>query len=173
MRVNMKIISLVKACMTDNMNIFKIKKRANNDSSNKAFLMFIIALFTYSIWSYATLIIEPLKETKSEYALLTFFGIITAILTLIEGIYKSSSLMFNCNDDDLLLSLPIKRSTVLFIRVFKFYVFEIMYNALFLIPALVVYILSNINTCTISFTYNTYNCILHNWWNNISYFIKI
>lgn len=67
------------------------------------------------------------------------FVIITSALTLIEGIYKSGNLLFNCKDDNLLLSLPIKRGTVLFIRVFKFYVFELLYNSLFLLPAIIVY----------------------------------
>lgn len=134
-----KIISLLKACMTDNMNLFKIKNKKTNKSSNKAVLILVVILFFFSIWSYANMIMEPLIEVHLEYVLLTLFVLITTILTLIEGVYKSSSLLFNCKDDDLLLSLPIKKSTVLFVRVFKFYVFELMYNSLFLIPAIVVY----------------------------------
>jgi len=67
------------------------------------------------------------------------FVMLTFILTVIEGIYKSSNLLFNCKDDALLLSLPIKKSTVLFIRIFKFYIFELLYNSLFLLPAIIVY----------------------------------
>ena len=38
-------------------------------------------------------------------------------LQIMEGIYKTSSLLFNCKDDNLLFSLPIKRSEVLLDRI--------------------------------------------------------
>ena len=68
------------------------------------------------------------------------FIFLTTILTIIEGIYKSSNLLFNCKDDNLLFSLPINKRTVLFIRIFKFYIFELLYNSMFLIPAMIAYI---------------------------------
>ena len=82
---------------------------------------------------------EPLKGTGLEFVLLTLFILFTSIMTLIEGIYKSGNLLFNCKDDNLLLALPLKKSTVLFVRIMKFYVFELLYNSLFLLPAMVVY----------------------------------
>ena len=135
----MKIISLIKATMTDNMNLFRIRNKDKNKSSNKIMVAFLVIFFFFYIWSFANTIMEQLIETHTEYVLLTLFVLITTILTLVEGIYKSGSLLFNCKDDDLLLSLPIKKSMALFIRVFKFYIFELLYNSLFLVPAIVVY----------------------------------
>ena len=74
-----------------------------------------------------------------DFVLLAMFVFLTSILTIIEGIYKAGNLIFNCKDDNLLLSLPIKRSTVVFIRIFKFYLFELMYNSVFLVPSMIVY----------------------------------
>lgn len=135
-----KIISLIKASMTDNMSLFKIYKKNQTKTSKKLLPLFLFFAVFVSIWSYANMIMEPLLTVNLEFVLLTLFVIITAFLTLIEGVYKSSNLLFNCKDDDLLLSLPIKKSTVLFIRILKFYVFELMYNSLFLLPAIVVYV---------------------------------
>ena len=134
-----KLVSLIKACMTDNMSLFKIKNKKSGKKSNAILPIFLGICVFFSIWSYANIIIEPLIEVKLEYVLLTLFVLLTSILTLVEGIYKTSSLLFNCKDDNLLLSLPIKKSTVLFVRVFKFYVFELIYNTLFMLPAMVVY----------------------------------
>ena len=64
----------------------------------------------------------------------------TSFFIIIEGVYKSGPLLFNCKDDQLLLSLPIKRSTVFFVRVFKFYVFELIFNVLFILPLIISYI---------------------------------
>ena len=132
-----KIIALIKTSMTDNMSLFKIKK---NNLSKKVIPIFLVIMIFSSIWSYANMIMEPLAKVHFEYVLLTLFVLLTSIMTLIEGIYKASNLLFNCKDDDLMFSLPIKKNTVLFIRILKFYIFELLYNTLFLLPAMVVYI---------------------------------
>lgn len=135
-----KIISLIKACMTSDMSLFKIKNNNQSKRSRVLLPIFLFIMVFFSIWSYANMIIEPLTKIHLEYVLLSIFVLFTFILTLVEGIYKSSNLLFNCKDDNLLLSLPIKRRTVLFIRVFKFYVFELIYNTMFMAPAMITYI---------------------------------
>lgn len=134
-----KIISLLKASMTDGMNIFKIYTKKKN-TFTKIILPIILTLIIMGyMFSYSKIIIEQLATVKMEYVLLSLFVIVTSLMTLIEGIYKSGNLLFNCKDDDLLFSLPIKKSTVLFIRVFKFYIFELIFNSIFIIPAMIVY----------------------------------
>ena len=136
-----KLFSLIKASMTEGMNIFKINTKKTNVFS-KIILPVIITFFLMSVvFSYSELIIKPLRIVHMEFALLTLFILLTSIMTIMEGIYKTSSLLFNCKDDNLLLSLPIKRSAVLFVRIFKFYIFELLYNSLFLIPPMIMYAL--------------------------------
>ena len=134
-----KLISLIKACMTDNMNLFRVKQKNQSQASKRVLAIFIAAIFLFAIWSYANMMMDPLKGTGGEILVLTVFMAFAVVLTLMEGVYKTSNLLFNCKDDNLLLSLPIKKSTVLFIRIFKFYVFELMYNTLIILPAMVVY----------------------------------
>ena len=144
-----KLMSLIKACMTDNMNLFRLKQKNKSAASKKIFPIFIAIIFLFAMWSYANMVMEPLAGTGNEVLVLTIFILFSVILTVIEGIYKTSSLLFNCKDDNLLLSLPIKKTTVLFIRIFKFYVFELMYNTILVLPAMVVYA-SNVS---VSWTY--------------------
>ena len=133
-----KMLSLIKTSMSDNMELFKINKKSQTKS--KKFLPFFLGIMFLGYASmYANMIIEPLIGVNLEYVMLSLFAIITSFLTLAEGIYKSGNLMFNCKDDNLMFSLPIKKSTILFIRIFKFYIFELIYNSLFLVPAMVVY----------------------------------
>jgi len=134
-----KLLSLIKATLSSDMSLFKIKSKSDKKTSKIGFLIFITVLIFISIYSYAEMFMEPLSNVHLEYVLLTIFIVLTAILTLSEGVYKASSLIFNCKDDNLLLSLPIKKSTVIFIRIFKFYLFELLYNSLFLAPAMVSY----------------------------------
>lgn len=150
-----KLYSLIKACMTSDMSLFKIKKNKNKKSS--ILLPVIIALYLmFMIWGTANSLFEKLAPMKLEYVVLSIFIFSISIMTFIEGIYKAGPLMFNCKDDELLLSLPIKRRTVLFVRIFKFYIFELLFNSLFLLPSMIAYIRwgQNINwtyylTCTI------------------------
>ena len=134
-----KLYSLIRACMTSDMKIFKIKTKKNSKSA--ILLPLFIALYLmFVIWGSANTMFEKIAPLHICYILLSLFVFSVSLLTFIEGIYKTGSLIFNCKDDQLLLSLPIKRRTVLFIRVFKFYVFELLYNTIFLLPIMVAYI---------------------------------
>lgn len=134
-----KMISLFKASMTEGMNLFKVKTKKKSPFTKVVLPILIAILLMGVMYSYSELIMEKLAPVNMQFVLLTIFIILTSVLIIVEGIYKSGNLLFNCKDDDLLLSLPIKKSTVLFIRVFKFYIFELLYNSIFLLPAMLVY----------------------------------
>lgn len=134
-----KIISLIRASMTEDMNLFKVSTKKKSFFSKYIIPLFLVLTLMGVMYSYSELIINELTKVNMEFVLLTIFILFTSIMTIIEGIYKSGNLLFNCKDDNLLLSLPIKKSTVLFIRIFKFYVFELLYNSLFLLPSIVIY----------------------------------
>lgn len=134
-----KIYSLLKACMSSDMNIFKIKQKKDN-KSNKFLPLFISLCLMFSIWTYANMLFEKMAPLHLQFIVLALAAFTTALMVIVEGVYKAGPLIFNCKDDQLLLSLPIKRRTVLFVRVFKFYIFEVLFNALFLIPVSVAYI---------------------------------
>ena len=134
-----KLYSLIRACMTSDMSLFKIKTKKNGKRS--ALLPLFIALYLmFVIWSSANTMFEKLAPMNLAYVLLSIFAFAISIMTFMEGFYKAGPLIFNCKDDDLLLSLPIKRRTVLFIRVFKFYLFELLFNSMFLLPIMIAYI---------------------------------
>lgn len=134
-----KLYSLIRACMTSDMNIFKIKRKKDNKKSGIVLLLFISLCFMFSIWTYANMFFEKMAPMHLQSIVLSLFVFLISILTIGEGIYKTGPLLFNCKDDGLLLSLPIKKSTVLFIRIFKFYVFELIFNSLFIIPLIIAY----------------------------------
>ncbi|MBR4350937.1 MAG: hypothetical protein IKP98_01800 [Bacilli bacterium] len=135
-----KLISLLKACMSSDMNIFRINSKKKKGKSSIV-LPIILAVYLMGYFGFMAFgLFSELDKTNNAYVLLSVFAAAITLLTLIEGMYKTSSLLFNCKDDDLLLSLPIKKSTVIFVRIFKFYVFELLYNSLFLLPIIIAYI---------------------------------
>ena len=134
-----KIWSLIKACMTSDMAIFKLNIKGKSKTTKLIIIGLIVICFMISTWSYAQMLLEQLAPVNMGFIALALFVFIIAIMTLIEGVYKSGSLLFNCKDDELLLSLPIRKSTVLFIRILKFYLFELLFSLLFTIPLVISY----------------------------------
>ena len=115
-----KYYSLIRASMTSGMNLFKIKTK----SQRSAILipLFLAGYLMFMMWGVANTFYEKLAPLHLQVVAVSLGVFSVSILTFMEGIYKSGPLLFNCKDDQLLLSLPIKKSTVLFVRIFKFYV---------------------------------------------------
>lgn len=134
-----KIFSLIKATFSQNMNFFNYKSKKN--SKNKlTFPIFLFLLVAVSIGGYAELIAKPLDEVNLTYVMLTMFIFLVSVLSFMQGIYKSQGILFECKDNDMLFSLPIKKSTILFLRIFKLIAFQYIYNLMFLLPCYVIYI---------------------------------
>lgn len=149
-----KLISLIKATMTSNMQIFKINTKGKKGKVNIMLVSLIAIYLMGAIFGYAWYFLDKLSQANIEYLLLPLAVFFISLLTIVEGIYKCGPLVFNCKDDQLLLSLPIKKNTVLFIRLLKFYVFELMFNSLFLLPVLLAYIIF-VKVTSISFYITT------------------
>lgn len=134
-----KTFALLKALLTEGMNPFRVsgKKQTRFTKIGLPLLVGIMVMFGMGV--YGESMMEPLAETGMEYVVLSIFVVFMALFTLMEGIYKSSGLLFNCRDDDLVLALPIKKSTVFLLRMFKLYLFQVMINVLFLAPVMLVY----------------------------------
>ncbi len=136
-----KVLSLFKASLSEGMSFFIIRGK-NRSKFMKIYVPIIIGiLFMMAMGTYGEMMMESLAGTGLEYVVLTIFVVFSAFFTLFEGIYKASGLLFNCRDDDTVLALPINKSTVFLIRILKFYIFEVMVNALFLAPVMLVYAL--------------------------------
>ena len=98
----MKIISLLKAVLTEDMNMFKYSSKKNTTKFKKMLLpIFLFLVVVSSILSYSILIGTELNKVNLNYVLLTMFVFIVTSLTFIQGIYKSQSILFEAKDNDL------------------------------------------------------------------------
>ena len=137
----MKTFSLLKAALSQDMNMFKYSANKNSSKLTKTlFPIFLFILVGISIGTYAYMIGEKLAPFNLTYIMLSMFIILVTILTFMEGIYKSQGILFEAKDNDLLFSLPIKKSQILFVRIFKLLLFQYIYNAMFLLPAFIIFI---------------------------------
>ncbi|MBR5389047.1 hypothetical protein IK146_00540 [Candidatus Saccharibacteria bacterium] len=122
------------------MDIFKIKKKKGEKSSGAGVTFFLMGWMFFIMWVYSNTWFDNLDQFGRGSLLLAIIIVLTTILTIIEGIYKSSSLLYNTRDDDLLLTLPISRAKIVALKLVKFYLFELAFNSIFLLPAMIVYL---------------------------------
>lgn len=134
-----KLISLLKATMSQDMSLFKIKSKNESKISKIILPIFLSLVVMLAMGSYAAILAEELVTYNLTYIILTIFIMVTSLLTIIEGVYKSQGILFEAKDNDLLFSLPISKSKIFFTRLFKLISFEFLYNSLFMLPAMVVY----------------------------------
>lgn len=138
-----KLICLLKATMSGDMNIFKVKinKTTNikKNTSNKLVIALLSLMLFGVAFSYANMFAEPLKQVNMTYVMLELFAISVSVFALLECIYKSQGILFEAKDNDLLFSMPIKKKTIISARLIKLLVFEYIFDFLFFIPAIIVY----------------------------------
>lgn len=151
----MKTVSLLKAMLSQDMNIFKYSTKKNSNKITKLlFPAFLFICVFFSALAYAWMISEKLYEVNLTYITLTIFIFSVSILIFMEGIYKSQGILFEALDNDLLFSLPVPRKKILFARIFKLLFFQYIYDLMFVLPAFICYSLlehPNFNFYFISF----------------------
>ena len=134
------VLSLVKASLSQDMNFFNYSVKRNSGKFKKIiFPLILFILVAFSIGSYAFMMAKALHKVNLTYIVLTLFLFLVVILNFIQGIYKSQGILFEAKDNDLLFSLPIDKSYILFVRIFKLMLFQFLYNLMFLVPAIFCY----------------------------------
>lgn len=136
----MKTISLLKAVFSEDMKLFKVSYKKNSKISKIILPIVLFLLISFSIGTYAFMMADSLYKFNLTYVMISLFIMAVSIISFVEGIYKSQGILFNSKDDDLLFSLPIKKSLILFVRILKLNVFQYLFNLMFILPAFVIYI---------------------------------
>ena len=115
----MKTLSLLKAALSQDMNMFKYKTAKNSSKLTKLlFPVFLFIIVCFSIGVYTYMIAEKLHPFNLTYIMLTIIFMTVILLTFMSGIYKSQGILFEAKDNDLLFSLPIPKSKILASRAF-------------------------------------------------------
>ncbi|MBQ3321128.1 hypothetical protein IJG71_03335 [Candidatus Saccharibacteria bacterium] len=135
-----KFLTLLKASIFEGMSLFKFKTKGYDKTKKMALFVFLAIVVFVSVYGYADMMLEPLSGTGMEHSVLTMYSLVAVVIILAEGVYKASGLLFNCRDDDLVLALPIKKSSVFLLRMMKFYLFELAFSTMILLPTMVAYV---------------------------------
>lgn len=132
-----KLHSLLKATMSGGLRLFNYQ--AKSEGAKRVMPLFLGVLIGLVMLLAATTMTTELAQDGAQSAILSLYTLITTIIIVMEGSYKASDLLFKPRDNDMLLAMPIKRSTIVFARMIKFYLFEMVYCLVFLLPAIIAY----------------------------------
>ena len=132
-----KLVSLLKASMSGGVQLFNY--RGKTEKSRKIMPIVLGLLIGGLMLVSASAMTTQLKKDGNEIAILSLYTLITTMIIVMEGSYKAIDLLFKPHDNDILLSMPIKRFTIVSARMIKFYLFEMVYCLIFLLPAVIAY----------------------------------
>ena len=133
-------LSLLKVLLKDGLNILKIKSNDNKSKIKKIlFPLILFALLMYSVGVYAYMFAKPLHDVNLTYICLSLFIMLISAFIILQGFFKVQGVLFECKDNDLLFSLPIKKEKIFLTRLLKFLIFQYVYVLLIFLPAVVVY----------------------------------
>ena len=135
-----KFFSLLRAVMSQDMQMFKFKAKDGASSFKKAIIPALLAIHVlYAVGTMYLPLAMELNKVNALYILLEFAIAIPSFIALLEGVYKSQPILFDAKDNELLFSLPVSKKMVLAARVIKLYVFQFLYSLLFSLPGIAIY----------------------------------
>ena len=137
-----KFASLLNATMAGGIQLFRY--RGKTERSRRIVPVLLGAFIGLSMMMSASAMIVELKgDGLDSSVVLSIYTLLTAIIIVTEGVYKSGDLLFRPRDNDMLLAMPIPKSTIVAVRMIKFYLFELVYCMIILLPAMVAYAVNN------------------------------
>ncbi len=100
------------------------------------FLMCYLVFFMLMIFNGLAILLKGENEQWLYFVIATFLAVVVSILTTL---FSTKSTLYNAKDNKLLISMPIKSSDILFVRVITLYLFIFIVQAIVLLPAGIVY----------------------------------
>ena len=78
-----KLISLIKACMTSDMNVFKISQKKDGKKNNILLPVVISLLIMFYIWSNSNMLFEKMAPLHLQVLLVSMFVVGISFFTVI------------------------------------------------------------------------------------------
>ncbi|MBQ8720259.1 MAG: hypothetical protein IJY65_04430 [Clostridia bacterium] len=101
--------------------------------------LYLIAAFAFLSTMMAVLFAEMLVGRGGEWLYHGIFALITFSFVFIFSIFETKSDLFDCSDNDLLLSMPIRPRDIVLSRIFTILVYNYAEAAVIMLPAIIVY----------------------------------
>ncbi len=114
-------------------------------TKNKTLFLFFILILVLVVGSQLVYIYNLLFETFIPFGLanmiFVFVFLIISLTLTYTNIHKINGILYKNKDNDLLFSLPLKKSEILYSRLANLYLFNLLVMLILFVPALVIYII--------------------------------
>lgn len=134
------LFSLLKISFINGLGISKLRKMPKQRMLVYGiFFLFIFANLLVTMFTYANGLFSFLEKYQLQKMMLPIFAFFVYISTVYFSMYTAKNTLFECKDNDLLLSMPISPKTILFSRVLKLFLINLVINLFIFVPAIIVY----------------------------------
>ncbi len=152
------LLKLTKINLLTFFSFYKIKNSKNFKELKKSITMLILILggigvFAYYLYDIANNMMKGFVALNIPYLLPVVFFVFTSTLILFTNIYKINGTLYSFKDYDLLMSLPIKTTTIISSKLITLYFSNMFYVLILMVPAFIVYLKS----VTVNFAF----CLLY------------
>jgi ABC-2 type transport system permease protein len=119
----------------------KTGKKRTTGKSVMYILLYLVLFFTigFTFFGMGTTLAEVAVSFDLDWFYFAFAGIITLMLGVFGDVFNTYSTVYRPKDNDLLLSMPIKPSMILTVRMFSVYLIGLLYEAAVMIPMSIAY----------------------------------
>ncbi len=118
-------------------------KKGTGTRKNSALMIgvyiFVAAVFAFIFTMLATLIAPVLIAINADWFYFLLFIGIDVTLVFVFGVFETKSEIFECKDNELLLSMPIKPRDIVMSRIISVIIWNYIESALVFLPAIIVY----------------------------------
>lgn len=144
------IKALFKKQMMELLHVFVRDKKSGKKRSRKSAIMYAIlyvgicVFLGWIFYSMAEMLCAPLVTMGMGWLYFAIMGMLAIAFGVFGSVFNTFSTMYQAKDNDLLLSMPIPPSKILFVRLLGVYIMGLFYEALIIIPAIIVYIIETV-----------------------------
>lgn len=124
--------------------VYKDRKSGKIRSSKSIVMYIILYLFLFCFlgsvfYQVANLLCQPLLEAKMGWIYWCLMGLVGVFLGVFGSVFSTYSSLYQAKDNDLLLSMPIPVSRILFVRLFGVYTMGLIYELIVMVPSVIVW----------------------------------
>ena len=125
---------------------FRSLKTAKKESTSFGKIIFMLLIIGYVAVVFGLMfgvmfneILKPFSLIGYEWLYFGIMGILVVLLCFIGSVFVTQREIYGAKDNELLLSMPIKTKDILLSRVFVLLIVNYLYEALFVVPGMIVY----------------------------------
>ncbi len=103
---------------------------------------FLGIYFAAMSFSLSSVLVGAVRSANEEWLYFVIFNVLTFVSITFLSVFETKNVLFDCKDNELLLSMPIRPSDILISRISTVVIFNYLISAVIMLPAVIVFFIS-------------------------------